>query len=137
MSNAFHKDEIIRLDKDGFSYKQIAKTLNCSLGTISYHLGEGQKEKTRKRSKYSKAVKKERINRLYKSAPCMDCGVTYHPCQMDFDHREGVDKVAGVNQIIKNGNWEDALAEIAKCDLVCSNCHRLRTQNRINARKGL
>lgn len=41
--------KINALRKQGLSYKDIQNTLNCSIGTISYHLGKGQKEKTKKR----------------------------------------------------------------------------------------
>jgi hypothetical protein len=45
---------------------------------------------------------------------------------MDFDHRE--DKVEIVSRLLwANAAKEKILAEIAKCDLVCSNCHRIRT----------
>lgn len=40
---------ILKLKNSGHSYTEIAKILNCSKGTISYHLGEGQKSKTKKR----------------------------------------------------------------------------------------
>jgi DNA-binding CsgD family transcriptional regulator len=40
------KEKILELKKEGKSYRQIQKILNCSKGTISYHLGENQKEKT-------------------------------------------------------------------------------------------
>jgi 5-methylcytosine-specific restriction endonuclease McrA len=43
------KDEILRLRKLGYTYPQIQTELQCSKGTISYHCGEGQKDKTAKR----------------------------------------------------------------------------------------
>ena len=43
------KEKIISLGKRGLSYRQIEKKLGCSKGLISYHLGEGQKEKSYKR----------------------------------------------------------------------------------------
>jgi hypothetical protein len=39
------KEKIIFLHKDGLSLNNIAKKLNCSTGTVSYHISEGQKEK--------------------------------------------------------------------------------------------
>lgn len=42
-----HKEEILRLREQGLTYRQIAKKLGCSKGTISYHCGlddEGRKE---------------------------------------------------------------------------------------------
>jgi len=43
--------KINALRKQGLSYKDIQNTLKCSIGTISYHLGKGQKEKTKQRRK--------------------------------------------------------------------------------------
>jgi 5-methylcytosine-specific restriction endonuclease McrA len=45
------KEKIFELKEQGKTYNEIAKILNCSKGTISYHLGKGQKEKTQLRTK--------------------------------------------------------------------------------------
>jgi hypothetical protein len=71
-----------------------------------------------------------------KSAPCMDCGGTFPPVCMDFDHRPGEVKSAGVSQLKKSASMEALLAEIAKCDLVCANCHRIRTYSRGDTQGG-
>lgn len=65
-----------------------------------------------------------------KSAPCMDCGGTFPPVAMDFDHRQGTEKRDSVSKLGCRGKMSAMLAEIAKCDLVCSNCHRVRTWRR-------
>ena len=44
------KEEILRLRQEGKTYTQIQDILGCSRGTISYHCGEGQKEKTKERT---------------------------------------------------------------------------------------
>ena len=44
------KEKIKHLRSMGYTYNQIQKELGCSKGTISYHLGVGQKEKTKERS---------------------------------------------------------------------------------------
>ena len=62
-----------------------------------------------------------------KCAPCMDCKGSFQPCQMDFDHRDPSTKIKSVAQMIQQGSFERVKAEITKCDLVCANCHRLRT----------
>jgi len=41
------KETILKLKSEGKSYKEIQKVLGCSKGTISYHCGDGQKEKTK------------------------------------------------------------------------------------------
>ena len=59
---------------------------------------------------------------------CMDCGYRLHPHALDFDHREGVDKCFEVSHY--SGRVQNLLPEIEKCDVVCANCHRIRTHNR-------
>jgi 5-methylcytosine-specific restriction endonuclease McrA len=43
------KKQILKLRSQGKSYNQIQKILNCSKSTISYHCGDGQKEKAKQR----------------------------------------------------------------------------------------
>ena len=43
------KDQILKLRDLGYSYLEIQKQLKCSKGTISYHCGKGQKDKTTNR----------------------------------------------------------------------------------------
>ena len=62
-----------------------------------------------------------------KSGPCLDCGRSYPPYVMDFDHRDPKTKVAKVSTMVYKGSESLLRAEIAKCDLVCANCHRIRT----------
>jgi hypothetical protein len=74
----------------------------------------------------------KRLVRAAKSnQPCADCGVRYPHYVLDYDHRPGGQKRANVNVLVKRGAKEEVLlAEIAKCDLVCANCHRVRTFRR-------
>jgi hypothetical protein len=60
--------------------------------------------------------------------PCQDCGGTFAPWVMDFDHRDPKTKsfaLAAGHALLKSR--EVLLAEIAKCDIVCANCHAIRT----------
>lgn len=66
-----------------------------------------------------------------KDRPCEDCRQTFDPVCMDFDHRPGEIKAKGIARMIGDGaTLEQVLAEVAKCDLVCANCHRIRTHER-------
>ena len=47
--NSYKKEKILSLGRRGFTYSYIAKRLNVSKGSVSYHLGKGQKEKTKAR----------------------------------------------------------------------------------------
>ena len=65
-----------------------------------------------------------------KGVPCVDCGGKYPPYVMDFDHVRGI-KVQGISEMIqKHCTLVDLHAEIAKCEVVCANCHRERTWGR-------
>lgn len=64
-----------------------------------------------------------------KSIPCMDCQNIYPSCCMDFDHVRGK-KEFNIGQNTNKVSKSRMLAEIKKCDIVCSNCHRIRTELR-------
>ena len=60
------------------------------------------------------------------SHPCVDCGET-DPLVLDFDHRDPSLKRSEVGRLAIHKPWAIVLAEIAKCDVRCANCHRKRT----------
>lgn len=63
-----------------------------------------------------------------KAKPCLDCGRSFPPECMDFDHRDPATKLFSVSQAAVGGrSIESVKAEVAKCDLVCACCHRIRT----------
>lgn len=64
-----------------------------------------------------------------KSKPCADCKVSYPSYVMDFDHVRG-EKFRNLAKMIGRNSMAEIKTEIAKCDLVCSNCHRERTYQR-------
>src|SRR5215471_16506191 len=71
-----------------------------------------------------------KLNAL-KARPCMDCGGSFPPYVMDFDHRDPATKIGPVSRLLYQGlGWSKIVAEVAKCDLGCANCHRIRTHNR-------
>jgi hypothetical protein len=64
------------------------------------------------------------------AAGCVDCGYAAHPAALDFDHTTD-EKVTNIAALVsRNAKWETILAEIEKCEVVCSNCHRIRTVER-------
>lgn len=68
--------------------------------------------------------------REIKNVPCTDCEQRFPSFVMDFDHREGEEKLGNVGVLAKSWSWERTLTEIEKCDIVCANCHRIRTARR-------
>jgi len=76
--------------------------------------------------------KARRIKKRYliqaKNKPCEDCGKQYPHYVMDFDHRKNVDKLTEIAHLVtKNWSLDRIKEEVEKCDIVCSNCHRIRT----------
>lgn len=61
------------------------------------------------------------------SIGCVDCGYNKHPDALDFDHTDGKTRNIGTLRSMKR-----VLEEIErhKCEVVCANCHRIRTAER-------
>lgn len=62
-----------------------------------------------------------------KEKPCTDCGVTYPYYVMQFDHLR--DKNFGLAACRSIGK-ERIKEEISKCEVVCANCHMIRSHKR-------
>ena len=71
---------------------------------------------------------------LKEKNPCKDCKISYPYYMMDFDHVRGT-KQANVAELIGTLSKKRLDEEIAKCEIVCSNCHRARTYARKNGKK--
>src|SRR5579885_2676078 len=83
-----------------------------------------QKKNVARWMKIRVAESNKLLNEL-KSKPCVDCGRSFPPYAMDYDHRDGAQKVRNVS-MLRSSPRETILAEVAKCDLVCAVCHRIR-----------
>lgn len=96
-----------------------------------YRQENGSLDRERRRQRY-------RVARDWlvqqKAKPCVDCGGIFHPEAMHFDHLPGYDKVTEVARLTGTCNIQKIQREILKCDLVCANCHAVRTAERRAAR---
>lgn len=61
---------------------------------------------------------------------CKDCMKEYPPHVLDFDHVIKGSKKFNISQYNRKANKSTLINEINKCEIVCSNCHRVRTHNR-------
>ena len=98
------------------------------------------KEKYKALTKIRNGIQRK-LNRTFlneeKNKPCMDCGIIYPPWIMDFDHRDSKTKLACVAVLARDSYALQKLKkEVKKCDLVCANCHRTRTHNRLVEKYG-
>lgn len=98
------------------------KTKNTRLRNTAY----------RKRATARSAERKDRrlyfLNTIKLGRGCLDCGYNKHHSALEFDHVRGakldnISKLLGANIVL-------LAREVAKCDVVCANCHRIRTEQR-------
>ncbi len=76
------------------------------------------------------------VNQL-KSNPCTDCGETFHHAAMQYDHIADNKRLCVSEMVVRGYGQETILKEIEKCELVCGNCHAIRTLNRRDSKQGL
>lgn len=105
------------------SYKNESKQKEYQRNWYARNKARIQSVRARRDSEFREKI------RQFKNVPCADCGVRYPYYVMDFDHVRG-EKVNDIGNLLRYGNDNDVLAEIEKCEVVCSNCHRIRTQVR-------
>ncbi len=68
---------------------------------------------------------------LYKEKKgCADCRQHFPHYVLEFDHMPGFVKIDVVYRVLRNYGEEMAWKEVAKCEVVCSNCHKIRTYER-------
>jgi L-lysine 2,3-aminomutase len=85
----------------------------------------------RRRSKAVLEQNRRRMVDYLREHPCVDCGED-DIVVLEFDHLR--DKSANVSAIMLQKNeWRRVLEEMAKCEVVCANCHRRRTARRANS----
>jgi hypothetical protein len=70
------------------------------------------------------------VVREAKSKSCIDCGMKYAYWVMQFDHVRG-EKLFNIGYDFHRHGLQKVLDEIAKCDVVCANCHADRTHKRL------
>lgn len=116
---------------------------------MSYKNKEDQKEFARKwyiKNKERLISKAKKNNKIYwrrnrdfldktkLERGCADCGYNKSQFALDFDHLR--DKKINLAQLARQYvSIESLKKEIEKCEVVCSNCHRIRTYNRLMAKR--
>lgn len=67
------------------------------------------------------------MSSLKQDIPCTDCGQSFPPYVMHWDHLPGHEKIDEIGSMVGSRRRDVILAEIGKCELVCANCHVMRT----------
>lgn len=113
---------LLRSSKDGHQP-------SCRACNAAYHRlhWDRHMEQIRKRRARRRAEAKAFVIEYLKAHPCVDCGET-DIVVLELDHLR--DKRANVSTLISGSEVWRIKEEIAKCDVVCCNCHRRRTARR-------
>ena len=111
--------------------------LECKKQWARKHYEDNKKEYIARAKKRNKSAREEIRNWVneVKARPCMDCGKQYPYYVMDLDHREGTKKKDHVARMMSWTGIKKVKEEVAKCDVVCANCHRIRTFQRAVKRR--
>jgi hypothetical protein len=83
---------------------------------------ENNKEKYQKSSKECNNQRVIWFNELKSQMVCKECGENRPQC-LDFHHRDPKVKEFNLASKLKHLGKKRILAEIAKCDVLCKNCH--------------
>lgn len=91
----------------------------------------------RKQKRVTNTSRRKKLRQIIldaKTSPCKDCNTSYPSYVMDFDHVRGAKSFNLGNTTAVNVAESTLRAEIAKCDVVCANCHRVRTHRDVGKR---
>lgn len=111
----FEKQALALRDK-GYTRREIIAELGCSYGTAHKYKSPTYEKRRKENEEYLLSMKDN---------PCSICGIKYHPAAMDFHHRNPSEKKFSVGSNFRKYALKSVKAEIEKCDLICSNCHRI------------
>ena len=119
-----------RRKKDGLQLRCRA----CNIETNKRWYREHPEARPLRMDEYARRRRRGRHREVWEylcAHPCVDCGEG-DPIVLEFDHlRDKVDNISKMAAVKRP--WPVILAEIAKCEVVCANCHRRRTAARSNS----
>lgn len=84
------------------------------------------------KDKQRKLRVKQEVYDYLLSNPCIICTES-RVATLQFDHRKPENKIDAVSDMIRRGfSRESVFLEIAKCDVLCANCHAVKTSEQFN-----
>ena len=115
-----HRDRMRKYREENPDYVRRSKATH-------YEYNQAHRKELLAKSVIRQAAGRQFIN-TFKGKPCIDCNGTFPFHVMDFDHVRGL-KRFNVGEMGTH-SLQAITDEIEKCDLICANCHRIRTYDR-------
>ena len=111
-------------------YKKNNGTTICPVCFIEFYKGNmGHTYCTKKCLDKATRMKNQAIVHKYKTDNgCEICGYNAHPVALQFDHKKPEDKAFNISLDYKRP-IDQMMKEIAKCRVLCANCHSIETYN--------
>lgn len=94
--------------------------IRCPILRKAYRQRPDQKAKA---DEYQKRTREKRLDEPKAGKSCELCGEDFPDC-LDFHHRDPSQKIDTISRVARYRPKPELLAEVAKCILLCSNCHR-------------
>lgn len=117
-----------------FSGKVRQKRCKDCVASVSAQWYASNKDRHKEGAARNNAIYRLRMQeyvREAKNRPCADCGESYPPWVMQFDHLPGHKKLFHISTAAgRFSSLTRIAAEIKKCEVVCANCHCQRTHDR-------
>ena len=88
----------------------------------------------KERSQQKRQEIRDYLANIKNRSGCIDCKNMYPHYMLDFDHVSN-NKTNNISFMARWYSVEDIENEIAKCEIVCANCHRERTYKRQHEKK--
>lgn len=102
----------------------------CSRASYKKYYETGnEKQRLREKSLKQRAEIREFVNAV-KDVPCTDCGVRYPYYVMQFDHLDPSIKEFDIAHGVRSKTLSAIKLEVLKCQVVCANCHMIRTHSK-------
>ena len=116
------------------SHNYVSWCVECKQSYDRIKINEKLKDKDFANAHYAKRRLDQRLRKAFVenylgANPCIKCGENDIEI-LDFDHRDRSEKEYSIAKMYSSIKSEKAImAEIAKCDVLCGNCHRHKTMH--------
>ena len=67
------------------------------------------------------------LNKIKMDSGCKHCGFNAHPAALEFNHIDPNTKCGNIAEKLTAWSWEKIMDEVAKCEVLCSNCHHIHS----------
>jgi hypothetical protein len=102
-------------------------TCQCDYQRERYARGGAlSRQKSRESAARHRPARSAMVNAIKLERGCLDCGYNADPAALHFDHRVPAEKLFTVAKAMSY-SLPKLMAEIAKCDVRCANCHAIRS----------